>query len=64
MRTLLFSLIIALSRLTVAAAPETVVYKKVEDRELKIFIERPAAWKATDQRPAIVFYFGDRKSVV
>ncbi len=58
MRTLLFSLIITLSRLTVAAAPETVVYKKVEDRELKIFIERPAAWKATDQRPAIVFYFG------
>jgi acetyl esterase/lipase/lysophospholipase L1-like esterase len=34
------------------------VYKKVEGRELKLFVEKPVAWKATDQRPAIVFYFG------
>ena len=37
---------------------ETVIYKKVDDRELKLLIEKPADWKATDQRPAIVFYFG------
>ena len=42
-----------------APAPaETVVYKKVGDRELKLFIEKPAGWKATDRRPAIVFFFG------
>lgn len=37
---------------------ETQVYKKVGDRELKLFIEKPAGWKATDRRPAIVFFFG------
>ena len=37
---------------------ETVIYKTVENRELKLLIEKPADWNATDQRPAIVFYFG------
>jgi acetyl esterase/lipase len=37
---------------------ETVTYKKVDDRELKLIVEKPAVWKATDQRPAIVFFFG------
>ena len=37
---------------------ETVIFKKVEGRELKLLIEKPADWKATDHRPAIVFYFG------
>jgi acetyl esterase/lipase len=37
---------------------ETVVYKKIGDRELKLFIEKPADWKATDHHPAIVFFFG------
>ncbi|MBI3881701.1 MAG: alpha/beta hydrolase [Verrucomicrobia bacterium] len=37
---------------------ETRVYKKVGDRELHLHIEKPAAWKAADQRPAIVFFFG------
>lgn len=37
---------------------ETRVYKKVGDRELNVHIEKPAAWKASDQRPAIVFFFG------
>lgn len=44
--------------MTALSGAETVVYKKVEDRELKLFIDKPAAWKATDKRPAIVFYFG------
>ena len=37
---------------------ETAVYKKAADRELKLFIEKPADWKASDKRPAIVFFFG------
>ena len=41
-----------------AAPAETVVYKKIGDRELKLFIEKPPAWKAADRRPAIVFFFG------
>lgn len=39
-------------------AGESLVYKKAGERELKLFIEKPADWKATDKRPAIVFYFG------
>ena len=37
---------------------ETRVYKSVEGRELKFLIEKPPAWEARDQRPAIVFFFG------
>lgn len=39
-------------------ASETLVYKRTGDRELKLFIEKPAGWKASDKRPAIVFFFG------
>ncbi len=34
------------------------VYKTVGDRELKLYVTKPDGWKATDQRPAIVFYHG------
>ena len=34
------------------------VYKKVDGRELKAYVVTPPGWKQTDQRPAIVFYFG------
>lgn len=44
--------------LACAAGAESVVYKRVGNRELKLFIEKPADWKATDRRPACVFYFG------
>ena len=37
---------------------ETIVYKVAEGRELHLYIEKPADWKATDRRPAIVFFFG------
>lgn len=37
---------------------ETRIYKKVGDVDLKLFIEKPAGWKESDQRPAIVFFFG------
>ncbi|QDU27248.1 Acetylxylan esterase precursor [Anatilimnocola aggregata] len=39
-------------------AEEALVYKKVGDRELKLFVEKPADWKLGDKRPAIVFFFG------
>ena len=37
---------------------ETVVYKKAGERELHLYVEKPSAWKPTDRRPAIVFFFG------
>jgi acetyl esterase/lipase len=41
-----------------AETPETLVYKKAGDRELKLLVDKPADWKASDKRPAIVFFFG------
>ena len=37
---------------------EVHVYKTVEGRELKLYVLKPANWKATDKRPAIVFFHG------
>ncbi len=54
-------LIIGLSPLAALAAEftsETLVYKKADNRELHLYIEKPVDWKATDRRPAIVFFFG------
>src|ERR1041384_5197705 len=48
----------AFAALAVEPVAEMRVYKKVGDRELHLHIEKPAAWKATDRRPAIVFFFG------
>ena len=39
-------------------AGESVVWKKVPGRELRLFIEKPAGWKATDRRTAVAFFFG------
>ena len=46
--------------LTAPAAPEvkSITYKTVGDRELQIHIHYPPGWKASDTRPAIVFFFG------
>ncbi len=43
---------------TTIQAEESVVYKKVADRELSLLIDKPADWKVSDKRPAIVFFFG------
>ena len=43
---------------TVSRAAETLAYKKVAGRELKLFIDKPSGWAASDKRPAIVFFFG------
>ena len=44
-----------------APLPEGVkefTYKRTPQGELKLQVHYPADWKATDQRPAIVFFFG------
>lgn len=45
---------------TARAAPEvkSMTYKTVGDRELQIHIHYPPGWKASDTRPAIIFFFG------
>lgn len=34
------------------------VYKRIGDVELRVFIFKPADWKITDRRPAMVFFHG------
>ena len=36
----------------------TVVYKNIEGVELEMHVFEPKGWKATDSRPAVVFFFG------
>lgn len=51
-------LVLACLSLAGANGTETLVYKTVADKQLKLFIEKPAGWKREDKRPAIVFFFG------
>ncbi len=44
--------------LSALRAEETLIYKQAGARALKLLVDKPAGWRATDQRPAIVFYFG------
>jgi len=37
---------------------EAKAYKKVGDVELKLWVFKPEGWKASEKRPAIVFFFG------
>ncbi len=55
-----FLIILALACLSLAPAngTETVIYKTVADRQLKLFIDKPVGWKPEDRNPAIVFFFG------
>jgi acetyl esterase len=54
---LLFSL--AASGLAFGQEPDAVLpFKKTDKDELKLHVFKPADWKAADQRPAIVFFFG------
>ncbi|MCP5527349.1 MAG: alpha/beta hydrolase fold domain-containing protein [Verrucomicrobiales bacterium] len=41
-----------------AAGEESVVYKQVAGRTLRLFLDKPADWQPSDRRPAIVFFFG------
>jgi len=55
-------LIVALSSVVSAAQEnsdvKSMVYKTVGEKELWIYITYPPGWKATDRRPAIIFFFG------
>ena len=37
---------------------ESLVYKTVGGRDLKLFVEKPPGWKADGSAPAVVFFFG------
>src|SRR5581483_2338314 len=41
-----------------ADEPKTFVYKKAKEANLEMVVHYPPGWKATDRRPAIVFFFG------
>jgi acetyl esterase len=43
---------------TILGEAESVIYRKTPEAELKMFIMKPTGWKASDKRPAIVFFFG------
>jgi acetyl esterase/lipase len=58
LRNFILPMLLCATLVPLACAAETVTYKKSGERELKLFIEKPADWKATDRRPAIVFFFG------
>ena len=55
-----FASLALISLVARAAEPvgEPHVYKKVEDRELKLYVVKPEGWKASDTRPCIVFFHG------
>ena len=42
----------------VAGDADSVVYKEVDGRSLRIDITKPTGWQPSDQRPAIVFFHG------
>jgi len=54
------ALLLTTAMVAASAAPEvkTMMYKTVGDRQLKIYIHYPPGWKASDARPAIIFFFG------
>lgn len=56
------AMVLFLSTAILAAPTEpqikTMTYKTVGDKELKIYIHYPPGWKASDSRPAIIFFFG------
>ena len=54
MKILLTALLFTLS----LSATETLEYKKTPQGKLHLHVTKPTNWKATDKRPAIVFFFG------
>lgn len=57
MKTLL-AVVLLISFSATAQDSKTFVYKKTPQGELTIEVYYPPNWKAADQRPAIVFFFG------
>lgn len=58
--TLILAAIASLQQSASAAKPvgKEYVYKTVGDHGLRLYVTKPDGWKASDQRPAIVFYHG------
>lgn len=59
-KILILSVLLLQSAVTQAVefTTEKRIYKKVGDVELDLFIEKPADWKDSDKRSAIIFFFG------
>lgn len=63
MSTLISAPIVLFLAAAIIAAPaepqiKTMTYKTVGQKELKIHVHYPPGWKASDARPAIIFFFG------
>jgi acetyl esterase len=58
--TLILTLVFSLQQPASAAKPvgKEHVYKTVGDRGLRLYVTKPDGWKASDSRPAIVFFHG------
>lgn len=54
----LVALLVAYRALAAEPVGEPRAYKKVGERELKLYIVRPPDWKSSDKRAAIVFFHG------
>lgn len=52
------ALYIAIGCNTIVAQETKQIYKSTKERELEVFINKPADWNASDKRPAIVFFSG------
>ena len=58
---LISAMLVMVSTVFVLAASPTVqelTYRTVGDRKLQLHIHYPPGWKATDTRPAMIFFFG------
>jgi acetyl esterase len=55
---ILFPLSLAAQRPALPEPTEKRVYKEIGDTKLELWIYKPADWRATDRRSAIVFYHG------
>ncbi len=61
MKSLCLTLFLLLSpKFLQAAEPtgEAFIYKKVGNQEMELYVSKPADWKATDHRPALIFFHG------
>jgi acetyl esterase len=58
--TLILAAVVSLQQSAFAAKPvgKEYVYKTVGDRGLRLYVTKPDDWKASDMRPAIVFFHG------
>jgi acetyl esterase len=60
-RAACFAALFLLRSVPAAAAEmpgEPHIYKKIDGRELRLYVFKPHDWKASDQRPAMVFFHG------